>query len=100
MPKLIHSYLASLDGYVADAVGNFERTMYERMIGWKNDPRIMARYRGRHERHHRGHHRGSLHQSLRRDVHPYQVGQNFPSHEPDRGAEGTATTSSGPAATL
>lgn len=65
MPKLIYSFLASLDGYVADEVGSFDwavpdeevldfinaaeqdvgtylygRTMYERMIGWENDPAV------------------------------------------------------------
>jgi dihydrofolate reductase len=63
MAKLIYSFLASLDGYIADAAGSFEwavpaeevldfindverdvgtylygRTMYEMMVGWENDP--------------------------------------------------------------
>lgn len=65
MAKLIYSFLASLDGYIADATGSFEwavpdeevldfinaaerdvgtylygRTMYEMMIGWENDPAV------------------------------------------------------------
>lgn len=65
MPKLIYSYLASLDGYVADPAGRFDwgvpdeevldfinaterdigtylygRTMYEMMTGWENDPAV------------------------------------------------------------
>lgn len=67
MAKLIYSFLASLDGYVADESGNFDwavpdeevldfinaaerdvgtflygRTMYEMMIGWENDPAVAA----------------------------------------------------------
>jgi dihydrofolate reductase len=63
--KLIYSFLASLDGYIADDAGGFEwavpdeevldfinaverdvgtylygRTMYEMMIGWENDPAV------------------------------------------------------------
>jgi dihydrofolate reductase len=63
--KLIYSYLASLDGYIADDAGRFGwavpdeevldfinaaerdvgtylygRTMYEMMIGWENDPAV------------------------------------------------------------
>ena len=65
MAKLIYSFLASLDGYIADDAGGFEwavpdeevldfineterdvgtylygRTMYEMMIGWENDPAV------------------------------------------------------------
>ena len=65
MPKLIYSFLASLDGYIADDAGRFEwaapdeevldfiniaerdvgtylygRTMYEMMVGWENDPAV------------------------------------------------------------
>jgi dihydrofolate reductase len=65
MAKLIYSFLASLDGYIADDAGSFEwavpdeevldfinaaerdvgtylygRTMYEMMIGWENDPTV------------------------------------------------------------
>ena len=65
MAKLIYSYLASLDGYIADDAGNFDwavpdeevldfinaaernvgtylygRTMYEMMVGWENDPAV------------------------------------------------------------
>jgi dihydrofolate reductase len=65
--KPIYSYLASLDGYVADDAGGFEwavpdeevlefinglergietylygRTIYERMIGWETDPAVAA----------------------------------------------------------
>jgi dihydrofolate reductase len=65
MAKLIYSYLASLDGYIADDVGNFDwavpdeevldfinaaernvgtylygRTMYEMMVGWEDDPAV------------------------------------------------------------
>lgn len=65
MGRLIYSYLASLDGYVADDAGRFDwavpdeevldfinaaerevstylygRTMYETMIGWENDPDV------------------------------------------------------------
>lgn len=65
MSKLIYSFLASLDGYIADDAGGFEwavpdeevlefinvterdvgtylygRTMYEMMIGWENDPAV------------------------------------------------------------
>ncbi len=67
MPKLIYSFLASLDGYIADDAGKFEwavpdeevlefindlehdvetylygRTMYEMMTGWENDPAAAA----------------------------------------------------------
>lgn len=67
MAKLIYSYLASLDGYVADAAGDFGwaypgeevlahinelerdvgtylygRTMYEMMMGWETDPSYAA----------------------------------------------------------
>jgi dihydrofolate reductase len=67
MAKLIYSFLASLDGYIADETGDFEwaipdeevldfinvaerdvgtylygRTMYEMMIGWENDPTVAA----------------------------------------------------------
>ena len=63
MSRLIYSFLASLDGYIADDAGGFEwavpneevldfisaaerevgtylygRTMYEMMVGWENDP--------------------------------------------------------------
>ena len=63
MAKLIYSFLASLDGYIADRAGTFDwavpdedvldfinvaerevgtylygRTMYEMMTGWENDP--------------------------------------------------------------
>lgn len=65
MSKLIYSFLASLDGYIADDTGGFGwavpdeevldfinaaergvgtylygRTMYEMMIGWENDPAV------------------------------------------------------------
>ena len=65
MARLIYSFLASLDGYIADDVGNFDwavpdeevldfinaierdvgthlygRTMYEMMVGWENDPAV------------------------------------------------------------
>lgn len=65
MAKLIYSFLASLDGYIADEAGNFDwavpdeevldfvnaaerevgtylygRTMYEMMVGWENDPAV------------------------------------------------------------
>lgn len=65
MPKLIYSFLASLDGYIADDAGRFEwavpdeevlafindlerdvgtylygRTMYEMMTGWESDPDV------------------------------------------------------------
>lgn len=65
MPKLIYSYLASLDGYIADEAGMFDwavpdeevldfinetegglgtylygRKIYEMMIGWETDPAI------------------------------------------------------------
>lgn len=65
MPKLIYSFLASLDGYVADDAGGFDwavpdeevldfintverdvgtylygRVMYEMMTGWENDPAV------------------------------------------------------------
>jgi len=67
LPKLIYSFLASLDGYVADGAGRFDwavpdeevldfinaaerdvgtylygRTMYEMMTGWENDPAVAA----------------------------------------------------------
>ena len=67
MPKLIYSFLASLDAYVADGAGSFDwavpdeevldfinaaerdvgtylygRTMYEMMTGWENDPAVAA----------------------------------------------------------
>ncbi len=67
MSRLIYSYLASLDGYVADDAGIFDwavpdedvldfintterevgtylygRTMYEMMIGWETDPAVAA----------------------------------------------------------
>jgi dihydrofolate reductase len=67
MPKLIYSYLASLDGYIADDQGNFNwaepdeevldfineteqsigtylygRKIYEMMIGWEIDPSVAA----------------------------------------------------------
>ncbi len=65
MATLIYSFLASLDGYIADDAGNFDwavpdeevldfinaaerdvgtylygRTMYEMMVGWENDPGV------------------------------------------------------------
>ncbi|QHE69675.1 Dihydrofolate reductase [Rhodococcus sp. WAY2] len=65
--KLIYSFLASLDGYIADLAGAFDwavpdeevldfinvaerevgtylygRTMYEMMTGWENDPAVAA----------------------------------------------------------
>jgi len=65
--KLIYSFLASLDGYIADGAGNFDwavpdeevldfindvergvstylygRTMYELMVGWETDPAFAA----------------------------------------------------------
>lgn len=65
VPKLIYSFLASLDGYIADDAGRFEwavpdeevldfindlerdvgtylygRTMYEMMTGWESDPAV------------------------------------------------------------
>jgi dihydrofolate reductase len=65
--KLIYSFLASLDGYIADRAGAFDwavpdeevldfinvaerevgtylygRTMYEMMTGWENDPAVAA----------------------------------------------------------
>lgn len=65
VPKLIYSFLASLDGYIADDTGRFEwavpdeevldfiidlerdvgtylygRTMYETMTGWESDPAV------------------------------------------------------------
>jgi dihydrofolate reductase len=67
MPRLIYSYLASLDGYIADDRGNFNwaepdeevldfineteqsigtylygRKIYEMMIGWETDPSVAA----------------------------------------------------------
>lgn len=67
MSKLIYSFLASLDGYVADDAGRFEwaapdeevlaflndrergvgtylygRAIYEMMTGWENDPAVAA----------------------------------------------------------
>ena len=67
MSKLIYSFLASLDGYIADDAGTFDwavpdeevlefinaaergvstylygRTMYEMMIGWESDPAVAA----------------------------------------------------------
>lgn len=67
MPKLIYSFLASLDGYIADDAGSFDwavpdeevldfinaverdvgtylygRTMYEMMTCWENDPAVAA----------------------------------------------------------
>lgn len=67
MSKLIYSFLASLDGYIADDAGKFDwavpdeevldvindiergvstylygRTMYEMMIGWETDPAFAA----------------------------------------------------------
>jgi len=67
MSKLIYSFLASLDGYIADDAGGFDwavpdeevldfinaaerdvgthlygRTMYEMMTGWENDPALAA----------------------------------------------------------
>jgi len=67
MARLIYSYLASLDGYVADEKGKFDwampdeevheyvnelersigtylfgRRMYETMVGWETDPSIAA----------------------------------------------------------
>lgn len=67
MSKLIYAYLASLDGYVADATGEFDwavpdeevlafiteterdvstylygRRIYEMMTGWENDPELAA----------------------------------------------------------
>lgn len=67
MPKLIYSFLASLDGYIADESGGFDwavpdeevldfinaaerdigtylygRTIYEMMTGWENDPALAA----------------------------------------------------------
>ena len=67
MSKLIYSYLASLDGYIADAAGAFDwavpdeevldfvneiergigtylygRKIYEMMIGWETDPGVAA----------------------------------------------------------
>src|SRR5215211_3127994 len=66
MAKLIYSYLASLDGYIADEGGNFNwaepdeevldfinetgqsirtylygRKLYEMMIGWETDPALL-----------------------------------------------------------
>lgn len=68
MAKLIYSFLASLDGYIADDAGRFEwaapdeevldfindlerdvgtylygRTMYEMMTGWESDPAVAGR---------------------------------------------------------
>lgn len=67
MPKLIYSYLASLDGYITDDVGKFDwaepdeevlefinetersvgtylygRKIYQMMIGWETDPSVAA----------------------------------------------------------
>jgi dihydrofolate reductase len=67
MPKLIYSFLASLDGYIADEAGRFDwavpdeevldfinvlerevgtylygRTIYEMMTGWEKDPSVAA----------------------------------------------------------
>jgi dihydrofolate reductase len=67
VPKLIYSYLASLDGYIADEAGRFDwavpdeevldfingieqtigtylygRRIYELMAGWENDPAVAA----------------------------------------------------------
>lgn len=67
MSKLIYSFLASLDGYIADDAGSFDwavpdeevldfintvergvgtylygRTMYEMMTGWETDPAVAA----------------------------------------------------------
>lgn len=74
MSKLVYTFLASLDGYIADEAGRFDwaypgeevldfinaseadvgtylygRTMYEMMIGWENDPALAAQSPGNAE---------------------------------------------------